>query len=393
LKKRREIVLSERIKKIKPSATLGITSLAKAMKNQGIDIIGFGAGEPDFDTPSYIKQAAIKAIHEGKTKYTPSIGTVEIREAICGKLLRTNNIEYSPDNIIVSNGAKHALYNIFQALCDKGDEVIVIAPYWVSYVEMIALAEAKPVVIQTTAEQGFKVTADRLASYITNKTKAVVLNSPSNPTGCLYEKQELLAIYDILKDRGIKVVSDEIYDRLIYDGLESVSFASLSEQARDMAIVVNGVSKTYAMTGWRIGYMASTDKEFLKAVKNLQDHSSSNPSSISQEAARIAMNEEDDSVELMKKEFEKRRDFMISQIQDIERISCLKPKGAFYCFVDVSAIGKDTIKIAEDLLSQGQVAVVPGEGFGSPGYIRLSFATSMKNIEEGLKRIKKWLKQ
>jgi aspartate aminotransferase len=386
-------VLSDRVKNVKPSATLGITSQAKAMKKQGIDIISFGAGEPDFDTPAYIKKAAIEAIKSGKTKYTPSVGTVELRETICKRLFDFNNLDYAPEDIIVSNGAKHSLYNIFQAICNKDDEVIVLAPYWVSYVEMIVLAQARPVIVDTFASEGFKVTPDKLSGFITDKTRAVIINSPSNPTGCLYNKQELSAIFELLKGRDIKIISDEIYDRLIYDGLKSFSFASLGQQAKDMAVIVNGVSKTYSMTGWRIGYMASSDKALTKAITNLQDHSSSNPCSISQEAALVAIGQEDNSVEEMKAQFEKRRNYMVSRIEAMKRVSCLKPQGAFYCFVDLSEIGKDTINIANCLLSQARVAVVPGEGFGSPGYIRLSFATSMKNIEEGLDRIEKWLKQ
>jgi aspartate aminotransferase len=387
------IMLSERVKNVKPSATLGITSKAKAMKKQGIDIISFGAGEPDFDTPNYIKQAAIEAIKSGKTKYTPSVGTPELRQAICEKLLNFNKLDYSIEDIIVSNGAKHSLYNIFQAICNEGDEVIVVSPYWVSYVEMIALAQAKPVIAVTTAKENFKITPDRLSEFLTDRTKAVIINSPSNPTGCLYSEQELSGIFEVLKDKNIRVVSDEIYERLIYDNLTGFSFASLGQKAKDMALIVNGVSKTYSMTGWRIGYMASSDKELTRAIANLQDHSSSNPSSISQEAALAAISKEDNSVESMKSQFQERRDYMISRINKMQGITCFKPQGAFYCFVDFSKIGTDTISIADQLLSEAKVAVVPGEGFGSPGYIRLSFATSMKNIEEGLNRIEKWLRQ
>jgi aspartate aminotransferase len=386
-------MLSERVKNVKPSATLGITSKAKAMKKQGIDIISFGAGEPDFDTPNYIKQAAIEAIKFGKTKYTPSVGTLELRQAICEKLSNFNRLDYSVEDIIVSNGAKHSLYNIFQAICNEGDEVIVVSPYWVSYVEMIALAQAKPVIAGTTARENFKITPDRLSEFLTDRTKAVIINSPSNPTGCLYSEQELSGIFEVLKDENIRVVSDEIYERLIYDGLTGFSFASLGQKAKDMALIVNGVSKAYSMTGWRIGYMASSDKELTRAITNLQDHSSSNPSSISQEAALAAISKEDNSVENMKTQFQQRRDYMISRINKMREITCFKPQGAFYCFVDFSKIGTDTISIADQLLSEAKVAVVPGEGFGSPGYIRLSFATSMKNIEEGLNRIEKWLKQ
>ncbi len=385
--------LSERIMGIKPSATLSITSKAKAMKSEGIDVISFGAGEPDFDTPDYIKEAAKMAIDQGKTKYTISIGTLKLREAICKKLADFNNLEYKPEDIVVSNGAKHSLYNIFQAICNKDDEVIIISPYWVSYVEMVAVSGAKPVIVDAFACDGFKVKLDSLAAALTDKTKAIIINSPLNPTGCVYTKEELKGIFDLLNGKDIRIISDEIYERLIYDNLECASIAALSQESKDATIIVNGVSKTYSMTGWRIGYIASNDKSLTKAIKNLQDHSSSNPSSISQEAALAAITKEDSSIEEMKKEFEKRRDYMTKRIEAIDKISCVKPEGAFYCFVDVSEVNKNTLEFADKLLDDVKVAVVPGEGFGAPGFIRLSFATSMENIKEGLDRIEKWLKQ
>jgi len=385
--------LSERIMGIKPSATLSITSKAKAMKSEGIDVISFGAGEPDFDTPVYIKEAAKTAIDQGKTKYTISIGTLRLREAICNKLADFNNLEYKPEDIVVSNGAKHSLYNIFQAICNKDDEVVIISPYWVSYVEMVAVAGGKPVIVDALACDGFKIRLDNLAAALTDKTKAIIINSPLNPTGCVYTKEELKGIFNLLNGKGIRIISDEIYERLIYDNLECASIASLSQESKDATIIVNGVSKTYSMTGWRIGYIASTDRALTKAIKNLQDHSSSNPSSISQEAALAAITKEDNSIGEMKKEFEKRRDYMIKRIEAIDKISCVKPEGAFYCFVDVSEVNKNTLEFADKLLDDVKVAVVPGEGFGAPGFIRLSFATSMENIKEGLDRIEKWLKQ
>ena len=385
--------LSKRIMGIKPSATLSIASKARAMKREGMDVIIFGAGEPDFDTPQYIKEAAKEAINQGKTKYTLSIGTLELREAICKKLLDFNNLEYKPEDIVVSNGAKHCLYNIFQAICNEDDEVVIIAPYWVSYVEMVAVAGARPVVVNAFAGDGFKVRLDNLAAAITDKTKAVIINSPLNPTGSVYSRDELQGIFDLLKGKGIRIISDEIYERLIYGGLECVSIASLSQESKDVTIIVNGVSKTYSMTGWRIGYIATNDRALTKAIKNLQDHSSSNPSSISQEAALAALTKEDSSVEDMKKEFEKRRDYMIERIGKMDNISCVKPDGAFYCFVDVSNVNKNSLELTDKLLDEAKVAVVPGEGFGAPGFIRLSFATSMENIKEGLDRIEKWLKQ
>jgi aspartate aminotransferase len=387
------MTLSDRIKSVNPSATLGITSKAKSMKSMGIDVISFGAGEPDFDTPDYIKLAGIEAIRSGKTKYTPSRGTLELREAICNKLSVFNGLDYQPGDIVVSNGAKHSLYNIFQAICNKDDEVIVIAPYWVSYVEQIRLAEATPIIINTKAVDDFKVMPDMLAKAITDRTKAIIVNSPSNPTGCLYDANDLGEIIKLIQGRDIKIISDEIYERLVYDGIKAVSPASLGKEGKDITIIVSGVSKTYSMTGWRIGYIASGDKSLTDAIANLQDHSSSNPSSISQEAALTAIAKEDGSVEKMKQEFEKRRNYMMARIDNMSGISCFKPKGAFYCFVDISSMGSDTLKLSDRLLDEARVAVVPGEGFGSPGYIRLSFATSMENIKEGLDRIERWLKQ
>ncbi|NQT90891.1 MAG: pyridoxal phosphate-dependent aminotransferase [Candidatus Omnitrophica bacterium] len=385
--------LSRRIRGVSPSATLTITSKAKAMKKQGIDVVSFGAGEPDFDTPQYIKVAAAEAIEKGKTKYTPSIGTVELREAICEKLSDFNGLEYRPEDIVVSNGAKHTLYNIFQAICDEGDEVIVASPYWVSYTEMVKLSGARPVIVPTLPDEGFKMKPEDLSAALSKKTKAVIINSPSNPTGCVYSRDELKAISDIALKGNIRVIADEIYERLIYDGQEHFSFAALGQEVKDITILVNGVSKTYSMTGWRIGYLASSDREMTKSIKNLQDHSSSNPSSISQEAAMAALTKEDGSVEKMKKEFEARRDYMVERIAKIGQFSCVKPGGAFYCFVDVSQVNKDSLEFAGKLLDDAKVAVIPGEGFGTPGYIRLSFATSMENIEKGFDRIEEWLKQ
>jgi aspartate aminotransferase len=385
--------LSKLIQTIKPSATLTITSKAKAMKKQGIDVISFGAGEPDFDTPQYIKDAAIEAINNGMTKYTPSIGTMELRQAICKKFKDFNSLDYTPEQVVVSNGAKHSLYNIFQAICDDGDEVIMASPYWVSYFEMVKLSGARPVVIEAKKEDDFKIDIDGLKKSLTKNTKAIILNSPSNPTGSVYSSQELTAIFEVLKDRDMWIISDEIYERLVYDDIEQVSIASLGERAKDMTIVVNGVSKTYSMTGWRIGYIASNDKKLCASIKNLQDHSSSNPSSISQYAALCAISKEEGSVEKMKDEFNRRRDYMLERLGSIDKLSCTRPKGAFYCFADVSEVNKDSLDFASKLLDEAKVAVIPGEGFGAPGFIRLSFATSMENIKEGLDRIEKWLRR
>ena len=385
--------LAKRISQIAPSATLAITSKANAIKKQGIDVVSFGAGEPDFDTPKYIKDAAISAINSGKTKYTPSIGTIELRKAVSEAFFKWNKLQYAAEEIIVSNGAKHSLYNIFQAILDDGDEVIIPAPYWVSYPEMVKLAGGKPVIINTTAAANFKMDARQISGAITSRTKAIVINSPSNPTGCVYSKKELEDILKAVSDKDVWIVSDEIYDRLVYDNLEQVSIASLSPRAKEMTIVVNGVSKTYSMTGWRIGYLASTNKDLIKAINNMQDHATSNPSSISQEATLAGITKEEGSVEKMKAEFQKRRDYMVDRINKIANLSCVKPQGAFYCFVDVSKVNKNSLEFAAKLLEDAKVAVIPGEGFGAPGYIRLSFATSMENIREGLDRIEKWVKQ
>jgi aspartate aminotransferase len=383
--------ISNRLKYVKPSATLSITAKAKAMKKEGIDVVSFGAGEPDLDTPDYIKDAAISAIKKGQTKYTPSIGTLELREAICKSLLKFNHLEYKPSDIIVSNGAKHSLYNIFQAICEDGDEVIIPSPYWLSYPEMVIMAGARPVFVGTEEKDGFKLKKSFLTSAITKKTKAVIINSPSNPTGCVYTKKELESVFEVLKDRQITIVSDEIYDRLIYDAVPRVSIASLSDAAKGMTVIVNGVSKTYSMTGWRIGYLASCDKDLTSAINNLQDHSTSNPSSISQAAALAALDNEDDSADKMRIEFERRRDYMVWRINKIKGLSCLKPEGAFYCFVNISKIDKDSNKFANRLLEEAKVAVIPGVGFGAADYIRLSFATNMETIEKGLDRIEKYL--
>lgn len=385
--------LSNRVKVIAPSVTLTITQKAKAMKAKGIDVINFAAGEPDFDTPLYIKEAAKQAIDKGKTKYTPSVGTLELRKAIASELKRTSNIEYRPEEIIVSNGAKHSLYNIFQAICQEKDEVIIPSPFWVSYPEMVKLAGARPVIIESRQQDGFKIKANLLQSAITKKTKAFVLNSPSNPTGCVYGADELKEIAKVCAKKNILIISDEIYKRLIYGGKKHVSIASLAPEIKNLTIVVDGVSKTYSMTGWRIGYLASNDAEIVNAIKNIQEHSTSNPSSISQEAALAALEKEDDSVLKMIAEFEKRRNHMADRINNIKGLYCIKPEGAFYCFCDISKTGMDSLSFVDKLLEEAKVAAIPGEPFGWRTHIRLSFATSMEEIEEGLERLKRWVRQ
>lgn len=384
---------------ISPSSTLAIDAKAKKMKEDGIDIIGFGAGEPDFDTPDHIKAAAIKAINDGFTKYTPASGTLELKKAICNKFLKDNKLEYKPSNIVISNGAKHSLVNAFQAILNPGDEVIIPAPFWVSYPEMVKIADGVPVILNSTEEEGFKLSIEKLEKAITPKTKAIVINSPSNPTGMIYSEDELRAIADIAVSKGIFVISDEIYEKLVYDGYKHVSIASFNEKIKDLTIVVNGVSKSYSMTGWRIGYTASNE-QIAKIMGNVQSHATSNPNSIAQKAALAALEGPEDIIDIMKAEFVKRRDYMVEKINSINGLSCIKPNGAFYVMMNISKlIGTeiDGVKIngsddfANLLLEKANVALVPGSGFGTDIHVRLSYATSLENIKEGLNRIEKFL--
>jgi aspartate aminotransferase len=387
--------ISKRVNLISSSPTLAITARAKQMKQEGIDVIGFGAGEPDFDTPAHIKEAAKKAIDSGFTKYTPASGMKELKEAICRKFENDNNLDYSPEEIIVSCGAKHSIFNAILTLCHEDDEVILPSPYWVSYPEMIKVAGAKPVILKATPENNFKITPQQLQETITSKTKLLILNSPSNPTGMVYPKNELLPISKILTEKGIFCISDEIYEKIIYDGQTHISIASLTPEIKKLTIVVNGVSKSYSMTGWRIGYAAGP-KEIIQAMSNLQSHSTSNPTSISQKAALAALEGPQEPLCNMVAEFVKRRDYMVERLNSIKEISCLKPRGAFYVFPEVSQIIgrifkgeiiKDSVFLAEILLDEANVAVVPGSVFGADEYLRLSYATSMKNISKGLERI------
>lgn len=393
--------LSNKAVKISASPTLAIDSKYKAMKAEGIDVIGFGCGEPDFDTPENIKQAAIKAILDGQTKYTPASGTLDLKKAICAKLKRDNGLDYTPDCIVVSNGAKHSLINAFNAILDPGDEVIVPAPYWVSYTEMIKMADGVPVVIDTKEEDNFKFTPNHFKSSITSKTKAIVLNSPSNPTGMIYDECELKAIAEIAVANNLYVIADEIYEKLIYDGKKHVSIASFGEDIKKRTIIVNGVSKSYAMTGWRIGFTAAAP-EITKVMANMQSHAASNPSSISQAAALEAYNGTQETVEEMRKVFEERRNFMVEKINSINGVSCKKPEGAFYVMMNISKIiGKEIggTKIANSddfcqaLLEKSLVALVPGSGFGAEGFVRWSYATSMENIKKGLDRLETFLSE
>jgi len=392
--------LSKRVQGIQPSPTLAIESKAKALKAQGIDVISFGAGEPDFDTPANIKEAGQKAIAEGFTKYCPVTGTPELKTAIIDKFRTDNAIEYRPEEIIVSCGAKHSLYNLFQAVLNPGDEIIVPAPYWVSYPDMALLAGARVRVIKTRETDGFKMSAEALRKAIRPRTKALVINSPSNPTGSTYTSDELNAIAQICIEKHILIIADEIYEKLVYDGFKFTSIASLSPQVRALTVVVNGVSKSYSMTGWRIGYAAGPG-DIICAMANIQSQSTSNPTSISLKAATEALSGDQSSVETMRREFEQRRNYIVDRLNRIKGVKCFNPQGAFYVFPNVKKLlGKTyggttittTLELAEYLLEKAKIAVVPGEPFGAPGYLRLSYATSLNNITKGLDRFEQAIK-
>lgn len=383
--------VNSRIKVIEPSSTLAITARAKELKAEGKDVVNFAAGEPDFGTPQHIKDAAVKAIGEDFTRYTPSIGALDLRKAICDKFKRDNGLEYKPSQIAVSSGAKHSLFCIIQVLADVGEEVLIPAPYWVSYPEMVKLSGATSKFIQTNAETNFKITAKQLEENITDKTKVLILNSPSNPTGMLYSKEELQSIADVCVKNNIYVISDEIYEQFIYETDEYVSIASLGKEIYDLTVTVNGVSKSSAMTGWRIGYCAASE-EIVSYIKKLQDHSTSCPSSISQKAALQALSETKETFDALREEFKKRRDLITSAFDEVDEVTYIMPEGAFYLFCDFSKLGK-SLEVAKNILNDVNVAIIPGEGFGSPGFMRLSFATSCERIEEGTKRIKEWIKK
>lgn len=389
-------MIAERAKKIKPSPTLAVDTKAKELKAKGLDIVNFGVGEPDFDTPEHIKEAAIKALKDGFTKYTPVGGIDELKEVIIEKFERDNGLKYSKENIIVSCGAKHSLYNIAQALFGPGDEVIIPAPYWVSYPDQILLNDAQPVIVNTYEEDDFMLRAEVLKEKITQRTKAIILNSPSNPTGFIYSEKALQKIAEIALKHNFYIISDEIYEKLIYDGEKHISIASFSKEIKDKTIVVNGLSKAYAMTGWRIGYAAGP-VDVIKAMTKIQSQSTSNPTSIAQKAAVAALRGHQDCVEEMRKEFEKRRDYLVKELNSISGVSCKKPKGAFYAFPNITKIlGKkaedmeinSSMDLSIYLLEKAQVALVPGSAFGAEGYIRISYATSMENLSKGIERIR-----
>lgn len=390
--------LSSKNMSISPSPTLSIDAKFKEMKANGIDVVGFGAGEPDFDTPQHIKDAAIAAIQNGFTKYTPAAGTLELRKAIADKFQRDNGLCYEPKQIVVSNGAKHSLVNAFDAILNPGEEVIIPAPYWVSYPEMVKIADGVPKFIETKEENNFKFTPKQLLDAITPKTKALVLNSPSNPTGMIYTRDELKEIAKIAVEHNIYVVADEIYEKLVYEG-EHVSIASFGEEIKDLTITINGVSKSYAMTGWRIGY-AAANPQIASIMANIQSHAASNPNSIAQKAAYAALTGPQDEVEKMRKVFKERRDYMVSRIGKMDGVSCINPHGAFYLMMNIKKLigktlhgtvidGSDTF--AQLCLEHAKLALVPGSGFGAEGYLRWSYATSMENIKEGLDRLEQFL--
>jgi aspartate aminotransferase len=383
--------INKRVQKVLGSSTLAITAKAKELKDAGRDVVNFAGGEPDFDTPEPIKQAGIAAITQGKTKYTPSVGTPELRSAICEKFKKDNNLTYKPSQVVVSCGAKHSIFNLIQVLIDEGDEVILPSPYWVSYPEMVKIAGGVSKIVATTPADGFKLTAAQLQAAATPKTRMLILSSPSNPTGMLYSRKELGPIADFCAQRGIWVISDEIYEKLIYTEEAFTSIASLGSDIFDLTFTVNGVSKAYAMTGWRIGYAAG-NPEVMEYVKKLQDHSTSNPASISQEAALAALRAPKELTDAMTATFRKRMELICSLVDGIDKVSYVRPQGAFYLFCDFSKLG-DSEAAAKRILEEANVAVIPGDSFGAPGYLRLSFATSEERIKEGIKRIGEWVKK
>jgi aspartate aminotransferase len=391
--------LSQKLLAIKPSPTLSIDAKAKALKAEGVDVVNFGVGEPDFDTPDNIKEAAVKAINSGFTKYTPVGGTEELKTAVVDKFMKDNNLEYSTQEVVVSCGAKHSLYNIASALLDTGDEVIIPSPFWVSYPDQVLLQNGVPVIVGTDERNSFQVAPERLEACITQKTKAFILNSPSNPTGMAYDRKNLEAIAELALKHDFYIISDEIYEKLLYDGVKHTSIASLSSEIKKRTLTVNGLSKSHSMTGWRIGFTAGP-KEIISAITKIQSQSTSNPTSIAQKAAVEALNGKQDFIPLMVSEFDKRRKYIIDRLNTIKGVTCTRPTGAFYVFPNVSSFyGKHygnqqmntSFDLSSYLLENASVAAVPGGAFGADGYIRISYATSMENIQKGLDRIEEAL--
>ncbi|MBI4715803.1 MAG: pyridoxal phosphate-dependent aminotransferase [Nitrospirae bacterium] len=392
--------LAGRVSQIQPSATLAAEAKAKALRAQGVDVISFSAGEPDFDTPEWVKEAAVKALQEGFTKYTPPSGTLELKQAVVEKMAKDHGLTYEPSQVLISCGAKHSLYNIAQALFEAGDEVIIPSPYWVSYPDQVRLNDATPVFIETREEDDFLLRPEDLEQAITPRTKALILNSPANPTGGAYERAHLQRIAEIAVRRNLLVISDEIYEKILYDGFPHVSIASLGPEMQERTIVVNGLSKAYSMTGWRIGY-AVGPKEIIDAMGKIQSQSTSNPNSIAQKGAVAALKGDPSFTEMMVSRFDNRRKYIVERLNRIPGVTCRMPKGAFYVFPRVTGIlgksfkGKtisNTVQLAEYLLDEAKVAVICGDPFGAPGYLRLSYATAMKNIEKGMDRIEEALR-
>ena len=377
--------ISERAAQLTPSLTLSIDSKAKAMKAEGLDVCGFGAGEPDSDTPEHIKRAAIEALEAGFTKYTPNAGIPELRQAIADKLAADNGLNYRAGQIVVSNGAKHACYNAILATCQPGDEVIIPAPYWVSYPDMVRLVGAEPVIVPTSERNAWKMRPEDFENAMTPRTKMLIMNSPGNPTGSVYTREELEAIVNVAAEEDIYVLSDEIYEKLVYDDAKHVSIGSLSKEAYDLTITVNGFSKSYAMTGWRLGYLAAPDA-VSRAVDSIQSHTSSNPCSFSQYGALAALKGDQQPLADMREEFEMRRNYMFDRISKISNVTAIKPQGAFYMLVNISQLGLTSQNFADRLLSKANVAVVPGAAFGDDRTVRFSYATSLDVIKKGLDR-------
>lgn len=394
-------MIANRLKKVAPSLTLAIDAKAKQMIKDGVDLVGFGVGEPDFNTPENIKEAGINAIKANKTRYTPASGIPELKAAVAEKFKKENGLEYKPSDIIISCGAKHSLYNIFMAILNPGDEVIIFSPYWVSYEEQVKIADGVPVFVRLDEPRNFEIDFNMLEKKITKKTKAMIVNSPSNPTGAVLSADSLKKLADIALKHKLLIVSDEIYEKFIYNGKKHISIASFSKEVKAQTIVVNGVSKTYAMTGWRIGYLASDNKEIVSAIDNLQSHSTSNPATMTQVAAIEALKTPDSVVQAMASEFDKRRQHIMERLDGIPGLTYVEPEGAFYIFPNFSSFTGKTIKgrkikgsldLAEMLLNEAKVAVVPGIAFGTDNHFRMSYATSMANIDKGLNRIAEALK-
>lgn len=381
--------LAKRIENLNPSTTLAITSKAKKLKSEGKDIVNFAAGEPDFDTPDFIKDAGIEAIKSGFTKYTATTGIPELKKLISEKFKKDNSLDYRPEQIVVSCGAKQSIFNALLALLNHGDEALIPCPYWVSYPEMVNICEAKPRFIETLPKNNFKIKANDLKEHIRPQTKLLILNSPSNPAGCVYNYAELEEIARVCVEKNIFVVSDEIYEKLIYDELKHISIASLNKDIYGLTVTVNGVSKSFAMTGWRIGYLGAP-QVIVEAITKLQDHSTSNPASISQKAALAALGAPADFSKKICQEFQKRRDYIVKRLRQIKKLGFVIPQGAFYIFCDISKIGLDSQGFAERLLNEAFVALIPGNSFGRDDYVRISFATDMQELEKGMDRIEAW---